>query len=73
MAGLAIVLAFGWRASLVPVQADVAPPSGDGVAIPSLERVDEAAIVAAADDCKDLLLEFFEVTTILLVDDHQVG
>jgi len=44
-AGLAIVLAFGWRAGLVPMQAEFAPASTDGVVIPSLERVDEAAIV----------------------------
>jgi hypothetical protein len=48
-AGLAIVLAFGWRASLVslPVQGQeqIAPASAGGVVIPSLQRVDEAAIV----------------------------
>jgi plasmid stabilization system protein ParE len=44
-AGLVIVLGFGWRAGLTPMHADVAPASADGVAIPSLERVDEAAIV----------------------------
>ena len=57
VAGLAIVLAFGWRASLVPVQAEVAPPSAGGVVIPSLERVDEAAIVRGTGTWSALFLD----------------
>jgi hypothetical protein len=45
-ASLAIVLAFGWRASLTPMREQIASTSTDNVAIPSLERVDEAAIVS---------------------------
>jgi hypothetical protein len=35
----------GWRASLMPMQAQAVVASANGVTIPSLERVDEAAIV----------------------------
>jgi hypothetical protein len=45
-AGLAIVLAFGWRASLTPMREQIASTSADNVVIASLERVDEAPIVS---------------------------
>jgi hypothetical protein len=57
LAGLAIVLAFGWRAGLTPMQpptlAEVAPAGTDDVTIPSLERVNQAAIVRGTGPWKD--------------------
>jgi len=64
VAGLAIVLAFGWRASLTPIQAEVAPASADGVTIPSLARVDEAAIVRGTGPWDD----FYRARNILAID-----
>jgi len=67
-AGLAIVLAFGWRATLTPMQAptpaDVAPPSAAGVTIPSLDRVNEAAIVRGTGPWND----FYRARNILTID-----
>jgi hypothetical protein len=63
-AGLAIVLAFGWRASLLPMQAEAAPPSADGITIPGLERVDEAAIVRGTGPWN----EFYRMRNSLTID-----
>jgi hypothetical protein len=43
----AIVLMFGWRASLVSMPEEVAAATSGGVAIPSLGSLDDAAIVQA--------------------------
>jgi hypothetical protein len=72
VAGLAIVLAFGWRAGLMPMQAptqaptpaEVAPASAEGVTIPSLARVNQAAIVRGTGPWND----FYGTRNILIID-----
>jgi hypothetical protein len=66
-AGFAIVLAFGWRAGLAPMRAEVAPASAGGITIPGLERVDEVAIVRGTGDWD----AFYMARSFLLVDGHR--
>jgi hypothetical protein len=64
VAAVAIVLAFGWRASLTPMQSETTPASADGVTIPSLERVNQAAIVRGTGTWN----EFYMGRNILTID-----
>ena len=41
----AIALAFGWRASLVPLPATLPPATGHSVPMPPMDQLDDAAIV----------------------------
>lgn len=61
----AIVLLFGWRASLTPMATQGA--AGGGVAIPSLGSVDDAAIVPGTE----IWSEFYSRANVLTIDGVQ--